>query len=73
MPGLAARLRGEPRREDGDDDDIEDCLECRVVGTATCFGVAAYTMSQRVPANRVWLTCFSSVWVAMGFARALIF
>ena len=41
--------------------DVEDCLECRVIGTVTCFGVAAYTFSQRVPANRVWLTCFSGV------------
>ena len=71
MPGLFSRLRGEPQR-DAPVDDWQDCLECRVVGTATCFGVAAYSWSQRVPGNRRWLACFSAVWVAMGTVRAIV-
>ena len=67
---LLSRLRGgKTEREISPDD---DCFECKIIGTATCFGVAAYTYSQRVPANRVWLTCFSGAWLLLGTARALL-
>ena len=69
MPGLFSRLRGEPQRDAPAD---ADCLECRVIGTATCFGVAAYSWSQRVPGNRRWLACFSAVWVVLGAGRAAL-
>lgn len=60
------------RRRRGGDDRDDDCLECRVVGTATCFAVAAYSFSQRVPANRAWLTVFGSAWAVAGVVRALV-
>ena len=54
----------------------QDCLECKVVGTGTCWAVGAYSMFQRasIPPAKVqaWVkprtTSGSASW-ALGFAR----
>jgi len=53
---------------------IEDCLECRVLGALTCYGVAAYSWRQAkaAPANKRFLSVFGFVWLSLGCVRLVI-
>ena len=53
---------------------MDDCFECRVIGTTTCVGVAAYCLhaAKTTPAQRVWLTCFGGAWAVLGAIRAVV-
>ena len=55
-------------------DPADDCFECRVIGTTTCVGVAAYCLhaAKTTPAQRVWLTCFGGAWAVLGAIRAVV-
>ena len=55
-------------------DPADDCFECRVIGTTTCVGVAAYCLhaARTTPAQRVWLTCFGGAWAVLGAIRAVV-
>ncbi len=55
-------------------DPTDDCFECRVIGTTTCVGVAAYCLhaAKTTPAQRVWLTCFGGAWAVLGAIRAVV-
>jgi hypothetical protein len=55
-----------------------DCLECKLVGTMTCWGVSGYSFVQRamIPPrnvfNRRWMAGFGMFWALAGAARAII-
>ena len=55
-------------------DPTDDCFECRVIGTTTCVGVAAYCLhaAKTTPAQRLWLTCFGGAWAVLGAIRAVV-
>ncbi|OQR97288.1 hypothetical protein THRCLA_21960 [Thraustotheca clavata] len=50
---------------------------CRVTGTLTCLGVAAYSFHEYTKVPRVqvgqrrWLAVFGTAWIGAAFARAL--
>ena len=62
------------RDRDRSRDPADDCFECRVIGTTTCVGVAAYCLhaARTTPAQRVWLTCFGGAWAVLGAIRAVV-
>ncbi|KAJ8602873.1 hypothetical protein CTAYLR_010630 [Chrysophaeum taylorii] len=72
--GLFSRVVRQEREAPREGVVIEDCLECRVLGSATCFGVAAYSLRQiRVqPAQQTWFVAFGSAWIVLGCAACVM-
>ena len=69
------------RRRDTDSSiprEIEDCLECRVVGVASLGGISAYAANLRVktpvsdPKQRLFLAIFSAAFGAAAIARGVL-